>query len=79
MNVGDKVKIISYGEMVWFTQGCANCTNGEWKDMQPEIVGKEGIVDDVAMAMGLQVYSLSGIPEKARWYNSNQLFKIENE
>lgn len=73
-NKGQKVKVIWYGEIVLSLGGCVGCGKEQiYKDAQPEVIGKIGIIDEVETAHGLPVYSLSGIPEKARWFNEEQL------
>ena len=37
------------------------------------LVGKEGIISEVTNTQGLWKYSIKGIPEKAAWYNEDQL------
>ena len=77
MEVGDKVRIVVYGEL-HKVEACASCgrSTDQYKDVMPNIVGKEGVIDEVKQNNGYVLYSLSGIPEKSKWYNSEQLTKI---
>lgn len=70
----DKIKVVNYGEYHWNNQGCPSCNgSGEWVDAMPDIVGREGEIDTIEFAAGETLYSVKGIPEKARWYKENQL------
>lgn len=84
MEVGNKVKIINYGHLIYITAEeykidsfplIKTYPSGiEVRDMSPELVGQEGVVSEVSND-GDQ-YMLSG-PKKAGWYNEEQLELID--
>ena len=80
--IGDKVEIINYGHLIWSSKkseieiGLPVIHEGKytiWYDMNNDIVGKIGVVDDVTETQGNIQYSLKGIPQKSAWYNEDQL------
>lgn len=44
-----------------------------WYDTMPELVGKEGVVDEVSLVQGKYEYSLTNISGKLAWYDEGQL------
>lgn len=70
---GDTVKVVDYGEMATRQMPCNNCGQAKWWDALPSVVGKTGIVEQVIFASGIPLYVLSGIPEKAQFYDEQQL------
>lgn len=73
---GDTVKIIDYGEITVRNSPCSNCRKDDWWDSLPQVVGREGKVEEVIFASGIPLYVLSGIPEKDKWYDERQLKKV---
>ena len=80
--IGDKVKVVNYGHLMWTNKKSGTKVNWPiinedentiWNDMQSEIVGKYGVVKDVIETQGIVQYSLNGIPQKSAWYNEEQL------
>lgn len=88
LKIGDKVKVINYGHLIWY-----NTENIMWKQMEnkpkiysqigniayqdinPYIVGKEGVISEISSHIP-RMYSVDGIEEKAAWYNEDQLEKL---
>ena len=78
--IGDKVKIVNYGSLLWeskdvkpsFKVLSVDEDGTYWCDMNPELVGKEGLVCKVSMTQGFPSYALDGISKYA-WYNEEQL------
>jgi len=74
LKVGVQVKIVGYGELTTGNGGCPTCGHSDSQtDVMPHIVGKKGVINQVVQENGFVRYGLSGIPEKARWYFSDQL------
>ena len=48
-----------------------------WYDINPKIVGKEGVVEKATNTQGKFQYAVNGIPEKHAWYDEKQLELIE--
>jgi hypothetical protein len=81
--VGDKVKVVNYGSIYWtrkgepvpssfvLLKGSLEISPYLWYDMQPELVGKQGII--TAVGSSGDEYSLSGIEGKIAWYENQQL------
>jgi len=46
-------------------------------DINPSIVGKEGVVREVDLTQGKFKYALDGIAGKSAWYDDQQLEKID--
>jgi len=89
--IGDKVRIVNYGHLMWTIQNQPNESSfietlpvsviyGDlvWFDVNHGIVGKEGVVSDVSITQGVPQYSIKGIPEKNSWYSEGQMELIEN-
>lgn len=86
-NEGDKVKIVKYGSLLMFNkndkandflkQKTVYNENENWItiDMNPELVGQEGIVESFTLVQGKYEYTLKG-PWKCAWYSENQLESI---
>lgn len=79
--IGDKVKVIKYGSLLWRFKSEENMPtariyreegNVEWIDINPQIIGKEGIVASVGTYV-----AVDGIPEKFAWYDEEQLELIK--
>ncbi len=80
MKIGDRVKIINYGHVVFTVEEeykiykfplIKTFPGGtEARDISPELVGQEGIITQISKD-GDQ-YVLSG-PTKSAWYNEDQL------
>ena len=77
MEVGDKVRVVVYGE-IHKVEACASCgrATDQYKDVMPEIIGREGVVTKKVTTLNGELYELSGIPEKMRWYKLEQLLNI---
>lgn len=66
-NVGDRVKIVNYGNKVWFSN---KETGGFYfHDLQPELVGKEQTVIGIKFTQGFPQYSLTDVS----WMNEDQI------
>jgi hypothetical protein len=48
-----------------------------WVDMQPELVGKKGIISNISNRQGYSIYSIKGIKGKNSWYDEEQLKRIK--
>ena len=86
MEIGDKVKIVRYGHLIWESKtipGARSEAKAYWEDdkrawidMCPRMVGQKGTVfDKVKTQNGFQ-YSLAGVTGKSSWYHEEQLEKI---
>lgn len=118
--VGDKVKIVEYGSLMWryvnnYQKESDECAKMDfiskkrilfneeaseeellyitgksrpdnvykevdgvyWIDLNPELVGQEGVIVTVSNTQNIPKYSLSG-PNKTAWYNEDQLELISN-
>ena len=67
--IGDKVKIVGYGNLVWSYPNIA-------KDTAPEMVGQIGMIDGFISSKDFIEYSLIGVNGKMAWYNEDQLEMI---
>ena len=81
--IGDKVKIVKYGSLIWRTKESNEITKNivfeddtfNYIDMQPDLVGKEAIVTKAEVTQGRAKYSLKGV-NKVAWYDEQQLEMI---
>lgn len=82
MKVGDVVKIINYGHIIWehkespYKLPFPVIHESEMtytKDSNAGIVGKTGTIREVTTSQGRPQYAIDGIPEKSAWYNQDQL------
>lgn len=69
-DIGDKVKVVGYGSLMWTNHGDGKVT---YKDMRPEMVGQTGIVSIAKECQGMWNYALVKIEGKSAWYNEDQL------
>jgi hypothetical protein len=76
LKVGDKVRVINYGSLLWENDKYGNLTTF---DMSPELIGKEGVVSKVTKTQGVTEYAVDGIPEKHAWYDRDQLERLPSE
>ncbi len=68
-NVGDKVKIVNYGHVMWYMKG-ESILKG---DLRKDLLGKEGIVieiNDTQVPYVEYSYSVNGL---GAWFNEDQL------
>ena len=81
--VGDTVQVINYGSSIWISKELpvsfpllkrGNKVN--WYDIQPQLVGKRGVVRNVSVIQGVPRYSINSIPGKTAWYTEGQLKQI---
>lgn len=80
--VGDLVRIINYGHIVYNhklsgidltnSKILKQDENGTIVDIRPELVGETGIIDGITITQGQYSYSLIG-PSKHAWYYEDQL------
>ena len=84
--IGDKVKIINYGHLIWELEGQES--NSPFKvifkndkvralDMSPSLVGQIGIVSAVGSTQGIPEYAIDNIEGKHSWYNESQMELID--
>ena len=81
-NIGDKVRIVKYGSLLWENvtmpqpEGKRHIYKDRnpirWFDINPELVGKEAVVQEVHNTQGRPKYVLSGLT-KVAWYDHEQL------
>ena len=80
--IGDKVKIINYGHLMWCHKDSqlpgnykflSKHDNVSLYDTAPELIGQIGIVTQCGKTQGEDRYSLSGIQGKCSWYHNDQL------
>ena len=78
--VGDKVKIINYGSLLWAHKTFPLSFKEIRRegdtiiyDILPSIVGEKGIVVDAHKTQGNPTYAVHGVPKKYAWYDENQL------
>ena len=79
---GDKVKIVKYGHLIWQNKKLYSPEISYpifkendtimWLDLSPELVGQEGVVDEVVMTQGIPNYSINGLNKHA-WYQEPQM------
>ena len=81
-NIGDKVRIVNYGQLMWgnksahggkLLEGFPIIQEDEdflWVDLRPDIVGQEGVVDVAKTNQGIDEYSVHGV---GAWFNNDQL------
>jgi hypothetical protein len=74
-NKGDRVRIINYGHRIALHKKGGGL---EMTDISPELVGQEGIIDEVNDMQGIPIYSILG-PNKHAWYHENQMEKIDGK
>lgn len=77
--IGDKVEIINFGSLLFENKHStdpklnfkvyAEDENFRYLDMNPELIGKIGIITKVSGGE----YAINGIPGKSAWYNELQL------
>ena len=72
-NIGDKVRIVDYGHLVWTR---ANDGEVKWIDISPEIVGNTGVINERSNTGG---YSLDVDDFKSAWYSHEQLELVKDE
>lgn len=88
--VGDKVRVVGYGSIHWEGKKVHPVSRFERKpyyedddfryiDMQPELVGKVGVVDTVSLTQGRYMYAVDGIPGKHAWYSEGQLKAVKQK
>jgi len=86
MEIGDNVKIVNYGHLVWESKTIPGARSKAkayyendkfaWIDMAPHIVGRTGKVFQKIESQGRFLYSLSGVTGKQAWFEEDQLQKI---
>ena len=86
--VGDMVRVINYGHPIWVSKKESEAfecfplisrgENGDWRDINPKIVGESGIIEKCESVQGIYKYAISGIPGKHAWYDEKQL-KMANK
>lgn len=85
-NIGDRVRVVNYGHPFWIPHsfiekgwGSDAHKIGETEthvivDTNPDVLGKEGLVQVVTTTQGRTTYSIAGI---GAWYNEDQLELVE--
>lgn len=87
---GDQVRVVGYGSTYWEGKKVHPVSKFKRKpyyedddfryiDMQPELVGKTGVVDKVSLVQGKYTYAVDGIPEKHAWYDEGQLKAVKQK
>src|SRR5690349_20339562 len=78
--LGDKVRVVNYGHLICSTKEdmpTLNIISIEkglvYYDMNHDLVGKIGIIDNAHQTQGIDRYSINGIPTKHAWYDNQQL------
>lgn len=80
--IGDKVKIINYGHLIW--ESATEKSNFPFNvifendkiralDISPFLIGQIGIVSDVSSIQGIPSYALNHIDGKHAWYDEAQM------
>lgn len=87
---GDSIRVINYGHLIWESKDPRTMPE-EFRlkrkayyetdkirciDLNPELVGKEGIISEASISQGEWSYAVDGIPEKCAWYDEDQLEMI---
>ena len=84
--IGDKVEIINYGSIIWESINSPNPTSFPvlhkndttiTKDMSPELLGRQGFIEDAKVTQGHDKYAIKGIPGKYAWFDNQQLKLVE--
>lgn len=70
-NIGNRVQIVGYGEMGWQPACCGK--QGSITDSMPDLIGKQGVIEEVLESGERTLYTLSGIPSKRQFYRDEQL------
>lgn len=72
-NVGDKVRIVNYGALMWSIEPCKNFkliwideSGMHFYDWMPERVGKEDVIDRICK-------NQYGLVKNGSWFEANQL------
>ena len=76
LKVGDRVRVINYGALLWENDKYGNLITF---DMNPELIGKEGVVSKVTKTQGVTEYAVDGIPQRHAWYDRGQLERLPSE
>lgn len=71
LQIGDKVKIINYGHIIW---GHDEIETIYTNDKMPSLVGQEGKI--IGYDIHTRTYTLEGIKGKCSPFNRDQLEKI---
>lgn len=84
--IGDKVEIVNYGSTIWESVSDPSplssypiiSNNGYTivRDMQPELVGQQGLISKATVTQGIPQYAIEGIKGKHAWYNEGQMKMI---
>lgn len=83
---GDAVRIVNYGQPIWFNKEEYHWINGAnkpknllqededkyWVDLSPELIGTESVITKISFNQGKYSYALI----KRAWFSDNQLEKI---
>tara|TARA_R110000796_G_scaffold59371_1_gene136821 strand:+ start:24918 stop:25145 length:228 start_codon:yes stop_codon:yes gene_type:complete len=67
--VGDKVEVIKYGHAIWSAAD-------DVIDIDPQLVGQQGVVVEAEICQNLKHYALDGLSKYA-WYDEQQLKLVE--
>jgi hypothetical protein len=67
--VGDKVKIINYGHIIWYMEGESILMG----DLAKDLLGQTGTITDSEKINGHEKYAIHGIETKRAWFNEDQL------
>lgn len=75
MKIGDKVRIINYGHLIWYKD--EKTDKIKWMDLYPELVGKEAKIVEKTKTQGVKYYGLKIKGEGyMSWFTKKQLEKI---
>jgi len=80
--VGQEVKIIKYGSLIWVTKNGPSIFDSfttysetdtiKFVDISPGLIGQRGVIDQVTITQEIPKYALKG-PYKYAWYDEEQL------
>lgn len=79
--VGDKVRVINYGSLIWQWGDTSEVEHLiykkeediTWLDLDKSLIGQIGIISKADITQGIDKYSIEGIQGKIAWYDNGQL------
>lgn len=86
--VGDKVEIVNYGHLIFESKNVKERMSFpliketeklRWLDMSADLVGQEGIVEEVSTSGENPSYVIRGVKGKSAWYDEGQMKLVKHE
>lgn len=81
MNVGQKVRVVKYGHLVWESKSGTTSDyttyweneKSRWIDVKSELVGRIGEISETVCLGGQNKYRIEALDSGKQWYNEDQL------